>query len=124
MTTKEGIPTRATSSPIRVPITRPVSRPAGTARYQGAPSTLIVLAITPAEAPPATPAERSMSPRSSTKVRPIASTMIDDAWTMRLAMLIGDGKVSGRRAENRTKSTTRPRTAGREPMSPARTRWT
>ena len=81
----------------------------------------MVSAITQADTPPATPADRSMSPSSSTNTSPIASTQIDPAWVTRLARLSADRNRSLARP-NTTNSTTRPRIAGSEPMSPPRTR--
>ncbi len=79
-------------------------------------------AVKPAAMPPVTPADRSMSPSSSTGMRPIASTEIAEACTSRLAMFRLLVKVSGRRIEKTMKRATRPSTAGRAPMSPPRTR--
>ena len=52
---------------------------------------------------------------------PIAITQIEPAWTTRLAMLYVVRNLSLSEA-NTTKRKTRPRMAGREPMSPPRRR--
>ena len=72
---------------------------------------------------PATPADRSISPSSSTITRPMASTLIGAACVIRLAMLSLVVKVSLAMLKMTTR-TTRPSIAGSEPMSPLRTRVT
>ena len=80
--------------------------------------------MTAAAVPAVTPADRSISPSSSTKTRPIAMTMTGAPCWIRLAKLNASVKVDGRRAENTTTSTNRPSTAGSAPTSPPRTRVT
>src|SRR3954452_2421969 len=120
VTMKDGIPIRDTSRAMSVPMTSPVTTAASTASGQLQPLLLIRIAITQAAAPPATPADRSISPSSSTGTSAMASTQIGAAWVIRLAKLPTDGKVSGRSAEKIRARTTRPSTAGRAPMSPPR----
>src|SRR3954470_13784686 len=120
VTMKDGIPIRDTSRPMSVPMTSPVTTAATIASGQLQPLLLIRIAITQAAAPPATPADRSISPSSSTGTSAMASTQIGAAWVIRLAKLPTDGKVSGRSAEKIRARTTSPSTAGRAPMSPPR----
>ncbi len=87
VTTNDGMPSRETRRPIASPMIAPIPRPASTASHHDQPWSIITSAVMVAEAPPATPADRSISPSSRTKTRPIASTMIEAAWTTRLAML-------------------------------------
>src|SRR3954454_12675405 len=124
VTMKDGIPIRDTGRPMSVPMTSPVTTAATIASGQLQSLLLIRIAITQAAAPPATPADRSISPSSSTGTSAMASTQIGAAWVIRLAKLPTDGNVSGRSAEKMTASTTSPSTAGRAPMSPPRRRST
>src|SRR4051794_38109183 len=124
VTRKDGIPIRDTSRPMSVPMTSPVTTAATMASGQLQPLLLIRIAITQAAAPPATPADRSISPSSSTGTSAMASTQIGAAWVIRLAKLPTHGNVSGRRAEKMTASTPSPSTAGRAPRSPPRRRST
>ncbi len=82
---------------------------------------VIRLASTAAHTPLANPAERSISPSSRTKTNPIAISVTAAPWVNRLAKFPAVRKL-GRRMEKNAQSTTNPSTAGREPMSPPRTR--
>ncbi len=75
VTTKLGIRSRATSRPIRRPMTTPVARAARTPSSHGQPCWVIVTASTAAQVPAAKPTERSISPSSRTNTRPMAMTM-------------------------------------------------
>ena len=76
----------------------PVAAAARTATIQfWLPSTMS-LAMTAAHAPLATPADRSISPSSSTNTRPMARIVTGSACTSRLAMLPLLRNVSGRSA--------------------------
>ena len=77
--------------------------------------------MTQAETPPATPADRSMSPSSSTGTSAIARMMIEPDWVSRFAMLRFERNRSLAKP-NTMNSTTRPSTDGSAPMSPPRTR--
>ena len=88
------------------------------------PVSVSSLAMTAAQTPLTTPAERSISPSSRMKTRPIARMMIGAAWSARFAMLRGVRNVSGRSAKNSSPRATMPRMAGRAPRSPPRTRST
>ena len=68
-------------------MTAPKAMPARVATHQDWPWSIIASAVIVAAAPPATPADRSISPISRTKTRPMASTQIEPAWTTRFAML-------------------------------------
>src|SRR4051794_20125589 len=76
-------------------------------------------AAKPAATPPVTPADRSMSPRIRTKVRPSAMSAMNEACDMRLPMLFAV-RNSGVVALNSTPMTSRPSTAGRPPGAPRR----
>ena len=74
-----------------------------------------------AHVPAVKPADRSISPSSRTKTRPIARTMIAGALVDQVGE-VERGRERSRLAGRRTRSTstTRPRTAGSEPTSPPR----
>jgi len=121
VTTNDGTRTLATTVPRNRPITTPTSRAARIDQYQGQPwlvsRTVMMLAATP----PVKPADRSISPSSSTKIRPMAvSVNCAPCWNM-LAKL---NREANRLLETATMMTTisRPRTAGSAPMPPPRTR--
>ena len=76
-----------------------------------------------AQTPAAMPAARSISPSSSTNTSPIAMKMVGEDCLSRSEKLASEPKV-GCRIQNTMTSTIRPATAGSEPMSPLRTRWT
>jgi hypothetical protein len=78
-------------------------------------------ASTAAVTPDAVPADRSISPSSRTKTRPIAMIVTPAPWASRFAMLPRVRKLS-EATENSTSSTIRPNSAGNEPSSPPRTR--
>src|SRR4051794_28952806 len=124
VTTNDGIRTTLTRTPVNRPITAPTTMAVSTAQYQSMPERSIITAITAAQTPLTTPADRSISPSSRTKPRPIPSRLIGTACTSRLVMFSGVGKVSGRSAVNRIARTTMPATAGSAPRSPPRTRLT
>jgi hypothetical protein len=121
VTTNDGIPSLATSVPMAVPMARPVSRETATASGHDQPQSVSRVASTAAQTPLANPADRSISPSSRTNTRPMAITTMGAPWVSRLAKL-PSLRNTGRRIEKTITSTTRPRTAGREPMSPPRTR--
>ena len=102
-------------------MTTPTAMPASAAVHHDQPLSTIESAVIVAEAPPATPADRSISPSSSTKTSPIASTQMEAAWTTRFAMLYVVRNRSWALLKT-MKSTTRPSRAGSEPMSPPRSR--
>ena len=87
VTTKDGMPSLDTSVPSTRPMAAPHAMPAMVATHQGWSCLMMNQARTVAQAPPATPADRSISPRSSTNTMPMARTMMDEAWMARLAML-------------------------------------
>ncbi len=53
VTTNDGMPSRATSTPMNVPITAPVARQARIARYHGQPQLVDTMPITAAAVPAA-----------------------------------------------------------------------
>ncbi len=122
VTTNDGMPTLATSEPSTVPMITPVRMAAATQTYQGRPALARVTASTAAQTPLAKPADRSISPSSSTNTRPMAMSVTAAPCVNRLAKLIAVTK-EGRAAAKTAQSTTRPSTAGSAPMSPPRTRW-
>ena len=121
VTTNDGIPTRATSVPMVVPMSRPTSRAAATPSGHDQPQSVSTVASTAAQTPLVNPADRSISPSSRTNTSPMAITVMGAPWVSRLAKLPAE-KNTGRRIEKTITSTTSPNTAGREPMSPPRTR--
>ncbi len=121
VTTKDGIPIFATSSPIRVPITAPVTSAATMDRYHGQLCSVSRTARTAAHTPLAYPADRSISPSSRTNTSPIAMAITAAPWASRLAKLTAD-RNAGRAIANPVHSTIRPSTAGSAPMSPPRIR--
>ena len=76
VTTNDGIRTTLTRTPVKRPISVPTTMAARTAQYQATSWRAISTAITAAQTPLTTPADRSISPSSRTKTRPIASRMI------------------------------------------------
>ena len=123
VTTNDGIPTRATSEPMAVPMSRPTARATSTARGHDQPQSVSRVASTAAQTPLVNPADRSISPSSRTNTSPMAITVMGAPWVSRLAKLPAE-KNTGRSSEKTITSTIRPNTAGREPMSPPRTRST
>lgn len=121
VTTNDGMPTFATMKPIASPMTRPVTSAASVAAYHGQPWNVSSTASTDAHTPLAYPAERSISPSSSTKTRPIAMMVTAAPWVNRFAKLPAL-KNAGRMMPKNTQSAISPSTAGSEPMSPPRTR--
>ena len=75
MTTNEGIPTLATKTPIRKPISIPNEIAITTASGQAIPYSDIVIAKNAADKPAVTPAAKSISPKSNTNVNPIANVV-------------------------------------------------
>ena len=122
VTTKLGIPSRATSSAIAKPIRTPVASAASSESGHAQPRSVSVVARIAAPMPAAKPAERSISPSSRTKTSPMARTMIAAPWLMRLAKFCLDRKTSPSMTPKITTRTTMPRMAGSEPRSPPRTR--
>jgi hypothetical protein len=118
------MPIMPTRLPVNRPMTTPVTMAAATETYHGAPASASSLAITAAQTPLTTPADRSISPRSRMNTSPIARMMIGAAWSARLAMFRGVRNVSGRSAKNSRPRATMPRMAGSAPRSPPRTRST
>ena len=66
------MPTFATKIPIRKPISIPNEIAITTANGQAIPYSDIVIAKNAADNPAVTPAAKSISPKSKTKVKPIA----------------------------------------------------
>ena len=64
------------------------------------------------------PADRSISPISSTKTRPIPKVAIAEPWRIRLEKLKALVNFEPVRIVNTITSTTRAATAGRAPTSP------
>ena len=124
VTTNDGMPTTVTRNPVNTPIATPTATAISTVTHQGMPCLSISWAEIDAPTPPITPADRSISPSSSTKPTPMASTVIDAAWVSRLAKLLALVNVSHFSAAKTMTSTTRPATAGRAPRSPPRMRRT
>ena len=122
VTTKDGMPRRATRTPMSRPITVPVSRPRTSATGHAMPHDAMATASTAAAVPAVKPADRSISPSSRTNTSPIARTMIAADWFSRLAKLKIEKKVSGFIRVKKPNRTIRPRTAGSEPTSPPLTR--
>ena len=87
MTTNDGIPSRETSSPMQSPMNVPVRMQAAIARGHGQPWFVATMPRTAAAVPAVKPADRSISPSSSTKTRPMAMTMTPADWLKRLAKL-------------------------------------
>ena len=85
------------------------------------PREKIACAAKPAHMPPVVPADRSISPSSSTKTRPIAMSAMYAPWPGRLPMLL---RLRKRLLTwlKMTPRTTRPSTDGRAPGSPERSR--
>jgi hypothetical protein len=73
VTTNDGMPSRATSRPMIRPITAPVNKHPSRAMGQAKPFWVMSTPRTAAEVPAAKPADRSISPNSRTKIRPIAT---------------------------------------------------
>ena len=121
VTTNDGMPTFDTRKPSTKPMTTPVSSAAGIAVYQLQPWLVSRIAMTAPHTPLAKPADRSISPSSRTKIRPIAIKVTCAPWVNRLAKLTALKNVS-RATPKIRQSTIRPRMAGRLPMSPPRTR--
>ena len=122
VTTKLGIPRYATISAISPPITTPVSSAASSDSGHGHPCSVTVTAVIAAPIPAVKPADRSISPSSSTKTRPIASTVIAAPWLIRLAKFCSVRNVSPSSAPKMMTRTTTPMIAGSDPMSPPLTR--
>ena len=81
-------------------MTRPVSSAAGIAVYQCQPWLVSRMAMTAPHTPLAKPADRSISPSSRTKTRPIAMKMTAAPWENRLAKLSALKNVSPGDAED------------------------
>ena len=116
------MPTLATKNPMNVPVRMPTANAAARARIQGTPCTLTSTMNSAIVMPLVTPADRSISPSSSTNTSAMASMTSVAAWVRRLAKFRSVRK-NGLRKLNRMVSTTNPPTAGRAPISPLRTRW-
>ena len=84
---------------------------------------VIAIPIAAAHTPLAVPADRSISPSSSTQTKAIPSRMIGAAWVIRFARFVLVRNLSLTLAKM-IKSTTRPPMAGSMPTSPPRTRCT
>ena len=74
-----------------------------------------------APTPEVTPADRSISPSSSTNTRPMASSIDGAACVTRLARLPREKKPLSAKEKKIARTISAP-TAGSEPMSPPRTR--
>ncbi|GEL45095.1 hypothetical protein CHO01_02110 [Cellulomonas hominis] len=122
--TNDGMPTRATSRPMSVPITTPVSSVTASEAYQGQPKSVSVVARMAPQTPDANPADRSIAPSSSTNTRPMPMVTTTAPCWNRFATLSADGNVSGLAMVNPAASTASASTAGSDPMSPPRTRRT
>ena len=121
VTTNEGIPTFATKSPIRKPISIPIEIAITAAIGQATPYSDIVIAKNAADNPAVTPADKSISPKSKTKVNPIASVVTVAVWVNKLAKLIGFKKIGFATAKIVARIT-KPSKAGKDPVSPHFTR--
>jgi hypothetical protein len=119
VTTNDGIPSRATSSPMQVPITAPVARQARIDGMVGHPWLVETTPRTAAAVPPVKPADRSISPSRRTNTRPIAMTVTPAVWLIRFAKFAGFVKLSAVIEKAITRNS-RPRIAGRAPTSPPR----
>ena len=124
VTTNDGMPSLATSSPMHRPMNAPVAIPARTEGNQLTSCRVITMPVIAAPVPAVKPADRSISPSSRTKTSPMAITMTPADWLIRLAKLKELVKVPGFKAEKTITRTTSPRIAGNEPTSPPRTRAT
>jgi hypothetical protein len=112
------MPSRATSSAIVQPIATPAARAARIASGHAHPCSVSVTPRIAAPVPAVKPADRSISPSSRTKTRPIASTMIAAPWLRRLAKFCSVRNESGCRTPNTIARMTAPMTAGNAPRSP------
>jgi hypothetical protein len=121
VTTNDGMPTFDTRKPSRKPIAVPMRIDTITETYQTTWWSVSSTHSTAPHRPLVKPADRSISPSSSTKIRPIAMMTTCPPWVNRLAKLPAE-KNTGRSAEKTSTSTTRPSVAGSEPMSPPRRR--
>ena len=96
----------------------PASSAASTDSGHAQPCSVSVTPRIAAPVPAVKPADRSISPSSRTKTRPIASTMIAAPWLSRLAKFCSVRNESGSMTPNTITSTTQPRIAGSAPRSP------
>ena len=119
--TNDGMPTRARSQPMPKPMTTPATRPTTSASHQDTPCRSISTAMIAEHRPPVVPADRSISPSSSTKTRPIAITTIGAAWITSASMLYALRKPWCTTAKTAVMAM-RPTSAGMEPNWPPRTR--
>ena len=110
VTTKLGIPSRATSSAIVKPITTPVASAASTDSGHAQPCSVSVTPRIAAPVPAVKPAERSISPSNRTNTSPIAITMIAAPWLIRFAKFCSVRNTSGSITPNTITSTTTPKT--------------
>ena len=99
----------------------PVRMQAAIARGHGQPWFVATMPRTAAAVPAVKPADRSISPSSSTNTRPIAMTMTPADWLKRFAKLNWLVNVSPRSEVKTMTRTISPSTAGSEPTSPLRT---
>ena len=120
--TNEGMPTIARSQPMPKPMIRPTAIATMTASHQGHPWRTDSTAMIAAHRPPVVPADRSISPRSRTKIRPIAMMMIGADWMTSASTLYAVRKPWCTTAKNAV-MTIRPMIAGIEPSSPPLTLW-
>ncbi len=120
VTTKDGMPMRARSQPSRTPATAPKAAAPRMASGQATPCFTDSTAPKQAALDPTTPADRSISPRSSTKIRPMARKMVGAPSLMIESTLLIDEKPLWATAK-RMNSTMMAATAGSEPISPLRT---
>jgi hypothetical protein len=120
VTMNDGMPSFATSVPRKSPTTKPTPIPARTAQYHGQPCCVSSTAMMVAQTPLVKPAERSISPNSKTKTRPIAMMVTCAPCWNRLAKLRSEKKLSFAMPKM-MQATTRPATAGSAPTSPPRT---
>ena len=121
VTTKDGMPRRATNEPKRKPRSAPTAMLATNATYQGCPWLVIKITNTAPVTPAVYPADRSISPKRRTKIKPIAITITAAAWVIRFAKFPGVRKTLDILPNTRHRAI-KPKTAGKEPISPAFTR--
>ena len=87
---------------MKAPITAPVARQISTEAHHGHSLRVTAMPISAAAVPAVKPADRSISPSSSTKTRPIAITVTAEAWWMRLDEVerVGEGRRSQHREDD------------------------
>ena len=119
----DGIFSRATSVPWMAPTAAQASNVAMIAAHHGqfAPVGCTSSATTTLPSPMTRPTDRSISPRSRTKISAIASSMYTVLCSKRLTRFSADRNFEFA-IWKPTATTTRPRITGRTPLLPPRTR--